>query len=152
MIHSIINEYNLFLPKQKQVLQYSYEQGKPFNLGYTLAAIAWVESKAGKYRINLQDQSAGVYHCTIDQAIKRLPNLTDSNYDRNRIAQTLIDDDKLASAIAIEMLLEWKHIRPNWSDVVASYHGGSNYRSNRAQNYLQLIRNRIEVLRLYIKE
>ena len=41
--------------EQYNNLIWIYQQGKKYNLGLTLTAIAWQESHFGKYSINLSD-------------------------------------------------------------------------------------------------
>lgn len=110
--------------EQESVVRFSYEFGKPVDLGYTMAAIAMRESLLGKYRINLSDPSAGVYHTTIDKGIAKL-GWADNGFNRNRIAQRMADDIYFAADIALDTLVWWKsHHNGDWRKTVSAYNGG----------------------------
>ena len=54
-----------FNNNQLEIIAYAYNYGKKYDLGITLAAIAWHESCAGEFRMNFSDPSAGIYHCLL---------------------------------------------------------------------------------------
>lgn len=55
---------------QYQVLDFSFYEGRKYDLGYTLAAIAMKESNLGDWVVNLNDPSAGDYHVTLNKVLK----------------------------------------------------------------------------------
>jgi len=128
---SLEKEYNAFNSEQMEILQRAYEVGKPFNLGYTMAAIAWQESRCGKYILNLQDPSAGVFQNNIKSVMARhMQNdstLKDTKFQRNYMAQKLAFSFELSAAEALAELEYWISVREkgNWFLLWQSYNGGS---------------------------
>lgn len=122
-------EFNAFTVEQMEVLCKAYELGKPFDLGHTMAAIAWQESMAGVYLVNMQDPSAGVFHNNLKSVLARHEELQDTNWQRNRIAQKLIDDIEFSGAEALAELEYWRSIHGKyaWFEVWRSYNGGFAY-------------------------
>lgn len=112
--------------EQQVTLARSYQYGEPYNLGYTLSAIAWKESLAGKYKINYSDPSFGVYHNVIHQVARR-EGVT-GGFAKNQLAQRLVDDDEYAASQAIAELQSW--LRYHKGDLYkswASYNAGTDY-------------------------
>lgn len=135
-------DLNSLSSQQKIVLENSFAYGYDYDLGYTLTAIAYKESGAGLWKINLQDPSAGIYHLSLKSVLVRL-NIKDNGFNRNRVAQQLIDDDRFAAKMAIKELLFWRNIHgDNWIKVFSSYNAG--YGENMA--YAMDIRTTIRTL------
>lgn len=132
-------------PSQIEVVRFSHNYGKPYDLSYTLAAIALKESNAGKWKINLQDPSGGLYHVTVDKAVKEL-GYEDTAFNRNRAIQALVNDDNLAAKIAVNEILFWREqIAGSWLDTWASYnHGWNGKNTERGQAYAEDIRQLIQ--------
>ena len=147
---------NKFSDRQKEVIAYAYTYGKKYDLGLTLAAIAWHESCAGEYRMNFADPSAGIYHALIPGVIKRYKILKDNGFNRNVVGELLIRDDEFASKVAIDELLYWKKVRNgNLKDMIKSYNKGFSWekgvKSNAlANNYYNNIKEKINILSKYI--
>ena len=138
--------YEGLTDNQMGVMYKAYQAGKEHDMAYSLAAIAWKESSAGKYMINLQDPSAGVFHITINNALVYL-KWKDTNFNRNRAAQLLIQDFQLAANFAMINLQFWKDQHgENWSKVWASYNAGWNWKNGR--KYSQDIANKIRMIKL----
>lgn len=127
--------------KQLEYVRFSYEYGLPSDFGYTLAAISIKESNAGKWKVNIQDPSGGLYHVTVDKVLI-LYGWEDTNFNRNRAMQLLVDDDELAAEIAVSELQKWKDYNSgNWLDTWASYnHGWNGPDSERGKAYAEAIR------------
>jgi hypothetical protein len=116
-----------FTERQVRVMYRAFQIGKQKDMSYSLAAIAWKESSAGKYMINLQDPSFSVFHITIDNALVYL-KWEDTNFNRNRAAQLLIEDFQLAAEFAMINLQFWKdNYGSNWHKIWASYNSGYNW-------------------------
>lgn len=145
-----------FSNEQKEIIAYAYNYGKKYDLGYTLAAIAWHESCAGEYRMNFADPSAGIYHALIPGVIRRYQMLSDNGFNRNVIGELLVRDDEFASKVAIDELMYWDKTRNgNWKDMIKSYNKGfsweKNTQSNKAaENYYKNIKAKKEILESYI--
>jgi len=144
---------------QKEVLVSSYLAGKPYDLEYTLMAIAWKESVFGKFKINLADGrkgSFGIYHCLLDSALKRLGRK--GKWADSRVAEKLIFDRTFSQKMAISELKFWdrywssKKTKYKWSHVIASYNAGyKSLNSKCGKKYLEDIKLRIKALKKYIK-
>ena len=129
--------------RQLAILRIAYMQGQPYDLGYTLAAICWQESDCGKYNVNLGDPSAGWYHIRIPVAMQYL-HIRNTEYNRNRVAQWLIDDPQLAGDIAVWQLRWWlKYHKGNWRKAVSSYNGG--FKGN--EKYVKEIVRKVRILK-----
>jgi len=111
-------------PEQESVLHFSYSYGAQYNYGYTLAAIAMIESDLGRWNLNLGDPSAGVYHLTVDKAVDKL-GWAHTPFNYNRAAQLLMDDIYFAAEIAVETIDWWyEYHEGDFYKTWASYNGG----------------------------
>jgi len=160
---SLLRELNNLTKNQQEVLIKSYKKGSYYDLGYTLAAIAWTESRLGKYKINLADGdrykfkgSYGPYHNLLNSVCARRNIHT--QWSASIIAQKLITDIDYASNEAIIELLYWdkywtdKKVTYKWKHIVASYNSGyKSINTKPGREYLELIRSKIKVLKIYIK-
>lgn len=146
------NEFN---PKQKAIIIKALNYGLKNGYGYTMAAIAWKESCAGEYRINLSDPSAGIYHAYIPGVIKK-HNEEDNSFMRNMVAELLMRDDDYASKLALDELLYWHKVREgNWQKIIKSYNKGFSWekdsqRNKMANDYYEDIKKRVQILQDYI--
>ena len=144
-------EYKNLSNNQKATLIRTFYNGKSFDYGYTMAAIAWQESHFGKYLINLNDPSCGVFHVMP----KYVGNRKNSKWTQSRICERLITDYKFSFSSALERLKYfenyWKSkgVKRVWSHTVSSYNQGFNYRKN--SEYLKAIKEKIRFLKKKIK-
>lgn len=130
------------------------EAGKPYDLGLTLVAIVEEESGFGRYKVNLQDPSCGLTMIHLKYFLVR-NKIADNDFNRNKACQDLINDDELAIAEAIAVLMFWKNKFCNqwgcsskqWLNVWSAYNGGYNYKSKKAREYANRIKNRISSLK-----
>ena len=128
------------------MLKNIYEFGKPYDLGYSLAAIAWKESNVGKFMINLQDPSCGFFHNNINTVMSRR-GITDTPFNRNVLCQKLINDVPYSASEAVAELAYWRTVhKTNYTKIWASYNAGWSYTNG--LNYSQDIKNRIKVLKV----
>lgn len=130
IIYTIINNSKYYTIAQKQIILRSYEVGKPYDIGYTLAAISVKESTAGKYQINFNDPSCGIYHNLLSSVLSRL-GYKDNYMNRSMICTQLIYDTAFAEQQAIEELLFWKRKYEGqplaWQHMIQSYNAGYNH-------------------------
>lgn len=118
------------------------EAGKPYNLSLTLLAIAKVESNFGEVKVNIQDPSAGVMMIHVKHFITK-HNIKDTNLNRNKVAQLLIDNDDLSIAEAVSILEFWKSkycgrwgcSKQQWLQVWASYNCGYRINTPKCERY-----------------
>lgn len=113
--------------KQVQTLYKSYNYGVQFDMGLSLAAIAWQESNAGLYPVNISDPSFGVHHILIKTAIKRA-DIKNTSYHRNMLASMLLEHDVSASYAVKELKYWLGYHAGDWYKSWASYNAGHNYK------------------------
>lgn len=129
---------------QLNTLIQSYKYGKKYGLGYTLAAIAWQESQAGLYPVNISDPSFGVHHILLTTAMKR-GKVRNTSFHRNMLASELLNHDVSAS-YAIKELKYWKRYhKGNWKRIWASYNAGHNFKNG--LKYSQQIEEKIQKIK-----
>ena len=128
--------------QQKEILIQSYKLGEPFDMGFSLAAIAWQESSCGRYLINLQDPSAGVFHNNIISVLNR-HGMRDTQWNRNFLAMKLINDFEFSAAESLAELEFWQSIHGdnNWLDIWQSYNGGFSYMNKESKSYKSSLEN-----------
>lgn len=135
---SSCDKYNSLSPLQKGRLEFSYHQGKPYNLGYTLASIALVESSAGRYRVNMDSRDLGLYQIHTSTAVNTL-GIT-NHYKRLELYEKLIYQDPLNAYIALEVLQYFKaYHKGDWRKMVKSYNSGFKINTQKAHNYLDKV-------------
>lgn len=150
--------YILFADLEKDFLNLSSSQfitleqanikGKSYNLQWSLSAIAWKESDAGRYNINLSDPSCGAYHANINSVMRRHPEYPDTSFYRNIVCQRLIDDIDYATSEAVKEIHYWMNIHgTDWYAIWASYNAGYAYNSKVGKRYAKDIARRIQVLK-----
>jgi hypothetical protein len=149
-VGALPEEWKALTSHQQESIRASYEYGVPFDLGWTLAAIEWQESAGGKYLVNLQDPSAGAHHININTYMSRhRDEIEDTPFNRNVVAQWLIDSHILSCREAITELTYWKNERHNgsWSKTVRSYRAGNRWESPAGWQYYKSITARINFLK-----
>ena len=131
------NEIRQLSMIQKHNLSKSYSYGKPYELGYTLAAIALVESQAGKWRLNIKTGDVGLYQINHITAQNTLG--LEKHYDQLVLHERLIYDDVLGAEIAITTLEHFRRGRVMnnkvWSEMIMSYNTGSQWRCYEGRRY-----------------
>lgn len=155
-----LRHLNNLSKSQKHVLFKAYNTGKIYNLGLTLAAIAWEESNFGRYNLNLSDGdrfrfkgSFSPYHILLHTLCKRLNVRT--NWRASRVAEKLLYDLNYSTSMAIVELTYWQRYWEDknnpWSHTVASYNAGhASYKSRHGARYLRRIRTKVKALKLYL--
>ncbi len=119
-------ELNNFNRSQVYNLYKSYERGVQDDLGYTLAAIAWRESSAGKYRVNYNSKDYGLYGISV-HTIQRLED-TNNYYKTVEHIQEVVHNDEKGAQYALETL-RWnlKYHQGNWRKAVMHYNAGNKW-------------------------
>ena len=143
---------------QKRVLVDSYTYGKNFDLGYTLAAIAWKESNFGMYMTNLGDGkygSYGVFHILLDHAIVRHNIKATNKWNKSRLVERLIFDFDFSAQEAIGQLEYWKNKFKNKENTlawaIAGYNAGNKgLDSSKGQSYRTDVKYKIRALEIYM--
>jgi len=149
---SSLKELNNLTKEQYNNLIWVYKQGKKYDLELTLTAIAWQESKFGKYPINLSDPSGGLFHNLLGSVCCRL-SLTSDQWNQSRVLERLINDKEFALQQAVAELHYWESywkVRRStriWSYMVMSYNGGH----RGSKKYLKEIKRKVRILKIFFK-
>lgn len=157
---ALYDELTKLTQQQKYIMYESYILGAEHDLGYTLAAIAWKESKFGLWIINLADGkhgSFGVYHILLESAMFRNGVSDSSSWYKSRLAEKLMIDLNFAANEALSELLYWKkkwsRLDRVWSRTVASYNrGNASINSNSGREYAKDILLRTKVIKKYFEK
>ena len=112
-------------PYQKEVAYQAYRAGDGYDLGNTMVAIAWKESKLGLYKVRYgitkYDQSFGVMHTVAHWKTKGL-----SSFKKGVWIQGVIENNPLSIQTGLTDLLYWKvRSKGDWFNMVGSYNGGN---------------------------
>ncbi len=143
---NICPRFNELSEPQKNILYKSYEYGKIDDIGYSLAAIGWQESKAGKYLVNLGDPSFGVFAITIKTASK-VEGISENSFEANVLAQRLMTDFDYSLKMARREMLYWLGYHKNdWGRSWASYNAGFN--TSAGSSYSQDIASYVRELKI----
>ena len=121
--------------------------------GYNLAAIAWQESQAGKFRIGINKGSIdlGLFHLNSKSFLSRWykdhPDKIRSHYYDNVILSKIVVDDAYSSIYAFKELQYWRVKRHrNIRDSIKSYNCGNNIQRRRCDLYLKRVWDKRAVL------
>lgn len=126
-------------PYQKEVAYKAYRAGYPYDLGNTMVAIAWKESKLGIYKVRYgdtkYDRSFGVMHTVSHWKTKGM-----SPFNKGRWIQSLITDDVLSIQTGLKDLLYWDAVnKGNWVKTVGSYNGGFNPNNDYSADVIRIV-------------
>ena len=153
--------------KQQNVLHKIWYRAKPYNLNYTMCAIAFRESSLGVKMMNLSDGkigSFGVFHNLVSSVYDRY--IIDKPKNKNKeisiklgLAKRLIDDFDFSFSQSLAELKFWENISKTkgywspWRYMVIHYNGGTNgLKKQSALNYYKEITKIIKALRICRKE
>lgn len=135
-----------FNESQKRILSHAYAYGKPYDVGYSLAAIAWEESSAGEVLLNPKDPSAGIYQNHVVYALKR-EGIKNNYANRSDMLLQLATNELKSTAHGISELVHWVGRRDSWKEVWASYNGGVNYKGKQARDYAEKVYSKLKTLK-----
>lgn len=135
-----------FDSSQREVLQRAYDYGVKYDMGWSLAAIAWKESSAGKNKANWNDPSVGVFHNLLKSVAKREGVYGNDEKEVILIVRLMHEFDFSAKHAVLELKYWKKQYGDDWRKIWASYNAGWNwfngieYSDNIAQkiSYLRL--------------
>ena len=148
----LLRELNNLSNDQRYIMVKTFMLAKKYDYEYTMTAIAWQESDFGKYVINLQDPSFGVFHNLIESVANR--HNVKGKWHKSRLAEALIKDYNFSFVEALSELKYWESVykkQPHsWSKIVSSYNSGWNYKNGK--EYLDRIKEKIKVLKIFFKQ
>lgn len=138
---------------QLSVMTQAYDYGKAFGYEYSLAAIVWQESSAGRRpvggidnakRLGYQYMTYGPFHTLLKTAIKRekCKNIS----CESAVVGKLMTDFDYAAKNAVAELAFWERVRKgNWLKIWGSYYAG--YTDNGSMEYALKIRDKVRYLK-----
>lgn len=139
---------------QKHTLHKMYQMGEADNLGYTLAALALVESSAGKFRLNVRTNDLGVLQINATTAQNTLK--IEGHYNQLALHQELVYNDRLSAEIALATLHHFRAGRDMnrkvWSEMIKSYNEGYKWRRDKlsrkkAEKYLTKVSQSVKLIK-----
>jgi len=121
----------------------SYHKGKRYDIGYTLAAIAWVESRGGRWRIGTSTSDFGIYHVNIYWYLKEL-GVEDTIYNRSKYATRLLIRPDIEEEFVINKLVNLHKSNKSWIIVWYKYNGSMEYVKKIIDriNYIKMLRSK----------
>lgn len=151
-----MEEWKSLSDEQKMLLHKTFIKAKDFDLGYTMTAIAWKESKAGKELVNWNLNSkgevvsidCGVFQNNSKTVISRLDgNQKHTKSNIAKVCRNLVLDYDFSLFHAVEEIKYWESLYPDqWKKIWASYNGGFNNSSKVTLAYADDISKRIKFL------
>jgi len=152
-VEANVRELKSMTDKQKRTLFASYKYGFNKDLGLSMALIGWMESKSGKYKVNLSDPSFGTYHNLLSSVLSRA-GVKNSAYYRNKYANLLMQNEEFARSQALAELLFWEsyHLQRTgrqglWQKTICSYNAGTGWAGEEAKSYFANIKNKLLAVR-----
>ena len=150
-----LKELEKLTTEQKEVLYLAYSAGAEKGYGLTLAAIAWKESRFGKYMLNVTDGkygSYGPYHVLLDYVLIR--HKVTTNWGKSRLAEKLLYDMEFSSSEALDVLTyyhdRFKNKDNPWRWAVAAYNNGNKaLTTDKGKKYAEDIALRVVTLKKY---
>lgn len=118
-----------FTPQQLSTMATAYHIGKNDNLGYTLAAISWRESRAGEdvvsMRYGLKDANMGAFQNKV-QSVGDREGCANRKCYANVAIKLVIDQEYAAKAALEEMNFWLNYHNQNVRKSLSSYNAGFN--------------------------
>ena len=132
-IRSYIRQISHVNEDQQEVARFIIHNASKYNLKYTLLAIAFKESQWGKYRINLADPSAGIFHKMLPYYCLQL-GLQPNKWNESRLAERLMNNDAESFMVALcDFKKDYRHFRLMgyskglaWRYSIQAYNAGIN--------------------------
>ena len=112
-----------------------------------LISISFVESRLGKYPINLQDPSCGVFHIHIKYLLKQL-GLKDTPFNRNKLCSDLLDLDYSISLATNTLDYFYKYHKQDYKKTIQSFNSGFSLFS---YNYFFKVKNTTKEIKQCLK-
>ena len=126
---------------QWMIYKFISHNASKYNLKYTLLAIAFKESQWGKYKLNLADPSAGLFHKLLPYYAIEL-GLKPNKWNESRLAERLINNNSESFMVALcdfkkaykyfrtrgySKSLSWRYAIQAYNAGLNNYHAGSKY-------------------------
>ena len=138
--------------KQAGVMYKTYYAGKPFDLEWTLTAIAWREASFKEGAFNPVTRDYGLFQINYYTYTRRFAkDIEQTGISDSSLRKLLRYDFQVGLSAAVAELTFWKKARRgNWLDIWASYNTGT-VLDNKGRIYAAEIEARIHALQRYFK-
>lgn len=124
----------IFTEEQRETMQKAFQAGAEKDYSWTLAALTWQETSAGKYPVNWKDPSFGPFQNNIRTVAKRYG--AKNSVEEFALAERLMTDFEFAAGAAMAELEYWDNYhKGDYKKMLASYNNGWAWESERAQKY-----------------
>lgn len=141
----VIATCDIFDENQRIILQKAYDSGKPHDLSWTLSAIVWKESSAGKNLANWRDPSVGPFHNLLFSVARR-EGVEGNPMLELAILNKLMYDFDFAAKHAIYEVKYWLKVHNgDWKKTWASYNAG--WKWEKGKQYSNDIYKKIQYLK-----
>lgn len=132
-------------PEQESIIYNAYYSGLPYNLGYTLAAIAWQESFVWKYvvKVNPKDGeygSYGVTHVTLEYAMEVFQYSSPWKAKQDLVPM-MINSDNFTFNLSLKKLMRYNSLK--WRAMVKRYNGTG----EAAEKYADSVSEKVKLLK-----
>lgn len=139
-----------FTMKQLWTLQKAYDYGRPYGLGFTMAAIVWKESSAG-LKLTRKDgthwsmNSYGPFHILLKTAKNRRGCKA---WNCSGVRRKLMNDFQYSADLALEELEYWNERLGDYRKAFAAYNAGNDWRGQAGAAYSRDVHKKI----LYLQQ
>ena len=125
--------------EQREVARFISHNASKYNLKYTLLAIAFKESQWGRFKLNLADPSAGLFHKLLSYYCVEL-GLKPNQWNMSRVAERLVNNNAESLMVALyDFQRNYKYFimkgypkKLAWRYAIQAYNAGvSNYRAGK---------------------
>lgn len=143
-------DYKDLSPLQKGRLEFAYNSGVDYDLGFTMAAIALQESSAGKYRLNLESKDLGLFQVNVKTASSILK--VTNHYKKIELVERMIYDDVFTAKLSLHVLTYFKdYHKGDWKKTIQSYNAGFSINNEDSLDYLDKVSSNVKMLQKCMK-
>lgn len=125
-------------PYQYGVAYQAYRSGQPYDLQLTAVAVAWEESKLGKYKFRWGkgvDKSVGVGHTVVKYKTQGMTSM-----EAGMWVESMVVNDAKSIDVMISDLLYWQTRSDSWFEGVGKYNGGNTANEKYAQRVANTVK------------
>lgn len=134
-------DYDNLTEAQRTIIKDSYNIGAIYNLGYTLAAISIVETRAGAIKDSSDNRICGPHQVDVRISLRYLK----SKSDYKKLCKALESHSILSSHLALLNLRYWSKNSKSYKQMIKRYNRGWN-KSKYDKEYLRRFEQVLKVL------
>lgn len=140
---SLEDDWKSMSPKERRTIYKSFVTGSKYDLGLTLAAICWQESKGGRWQICTNYDGFGLYHISIYWYLKEL-KIKDTIFNKSEYATILLTQPEVSERFVIKKLQNLYATYGDYKTVWWKYNG--------SKKYSELILAKVKFLKIKFKK